>query len=36
MPSDSDDKFATFLLPDIAKVDPTKIKKFSKNKNLPK
>lgn len=36
MPSDDDDKFATFYLPDISKVDPNKITKFSKNQNTPK
>lgn len=29
MPSDYDDKFTTFELPDITKVDKTKIKKFA-------
>lgn len=35
MPS-KDDKFAIFTLPDITKVDPTKITKFSKDKDIPK
>lgn len=35
MPS-KEERFATFTLPDITKVDPTKITKFSKNKDTPK
>ena len=35
MPS-KDDRFAIFTLPDITKVDPTKITKFSKYKDIPK
>lgn len=35
MPGDDDDKFATFALPDVTKVDPTIITKFSKG-NCPK
>ena len=36
MPSDNDDKFACFTLPDISKVDPTKITKFSTRKDVSK
>ncbi len=34
MPAE-DDKFASFTLPDITKVDASKITKFSKDKNCP-
>jgi hypothetical protein len=34
MPAD-DDKFAPFTLPDVTKVDPSAIKKFSTDPNIP-
>ena len=34
MPAD-EDKFASFTLPDITKVDSTKITKFTKRKDCP-
>lgn len=36
MPSDNDDKFATFTLPDISKVDATKISLFKRTGTSPK
>ncbi len=35
MPGDNDEKFATFALPDITKVDPTIITKFAKDSVVP-